>query len=158
MKELPKIVKVIPAKFKLQHKEKGMKKVIMFLAVLAVASVGVVGSAQAQADATEIANVPFDFYAGGQKMPAGKYTVGIDLEGERITLRDATGRHQMFLMGIPEDDANDNPELLFEHSGDVYALSGVNSDLIDLGFRTKVPKEAMASRTSSQVVEVALNR
>ena len=135
-----------------------MKKVIMFLAVLVVASAGVVGSAQAQTDGTEIANVPFDFYAGGQKMPAGTYTIGIDLEGERITLRDASGEHQMFVMGVPEGDADDKSELLFERSGDVYSLKEVKSDLIDLGFSTKVPHEAMASRTSSTQVEVALNQ
>jgi hypothetical protein len=135
-----------------------MKKVIMFLAVLVVASIGYVSSAQAQTDATEIANVPFGFYAGGQKMPAGKYTIGIDLENERVTLRDASGKHQMFLMGIPEGDGDDNPELVFVHTGDVYALREVKSDLTDVSFSTKVPHEAMASSTSSPEVEVALNR
>jgi hypothetical protein len=133
-------------------------KVIMFLALLAVTSGVIVRSAQAQNDGTEIANVPFDFYAGGQKMPAGKYTIGIDVEAQRITLRDASGQHQMFLMGIPEEDGNDESDLLFLHSGDVYSLKEVKSDLIDLTFHTKVPPQAMESRMSSPQVEVALNR
>jgi hypothetical protein len=28
----------------------------------------------------------FDFYTGAQKMPAGRYTIGIDLERQMITL------------------------------------------------------------------------
>jgi hypothetical protein len=151
----------ILGKTQLQQKEKVMNsKIIMFLAILVAASAGVVGSAQAQTDGTEIANVPFDFYAGGQKMPAGKYTIGIDVEGERITLRDASGQHGMFLMGIPEGDADNKSELVFEHTGDVYALKEVKSDVIEFGlaFYTKVSGQATASRISPSQVEVALNR
>ena len=134
--------------------------IIMFLAVLVAVSAAVVGTAHAETDGTEIATVPFDFYAGGQKMPAGKYTIGIDVEGERISLRDDSGHHQMFLMGTPEVDGNDKSELLFEHTGDVYALKEVKSDVIDfnLTFPTRVPGQATASRISPSQVEVALNR
>jgi hypothetical protein len=135
-------------------------KIIMFIAVLAAASAGVLSSAQAQADGTEIANVPFDFYAGGQQMPAGKYTIEMDVESDKILLRDASGKHGTFLMGTPAEDANNKSELVFEHSGDVYALKEVKNDVIDLGltFRTKIPQQAMASSVSPSQVEVALNR
>ena len=134
--------------------------IIMFLAVIVAVSAGVVGTACAETDGTEIATVPFDFYAGGQKMPAGKYTIGMDGEGERILLRDDSGHHQMFLMGTPEEDGNDKSELVFEHTGDVYALKEVKSDVIDfnLTFPTRVPGQAKASRISPSQVEVALNR
>ena len=134
--------------------------IIMFLAVLVAVSAGVVGTAHAETDGTEIANVPFDFYAGGQKMPAGKYTIGMDGEGERILLRDDSGHHQMFLMGTPEKDGNDKSELVFEHTGDVYALKELKSDVIDfdLTFPTRMPKQETASRISPSQVEVALNR
>jgi len=134
--------------------------IIMFIAVLVAVSAGVVGTAQAETDGTEIATVPFDFYAGGHKMPAGKYTIGMDGEGERILLRDDSGHHQMFLMGTPEEDGNDKSELVFEHTGDVYALKEVKSDVIDfnLTFPTRVPGQATASRISPSQVEVALNR
>ena len=93
-------------------------------------------------------------------MPAGKYTIGMDGEGERILLRDDSGHHQMFLMGTPEEDGNDKSELVFEHTGDVYALKEVKSDVIDfnLTFPTRVPGQAKASRISPSKVEVALNR
>jgi hypothetical protein len=135
-------------------------KPIMFLAVMVFASIGSISSAYAQSDIDEIekANIPFDFYAGGHKMPAGKYTLGIDVESQMITLRDESGKHQMFLNGIADEGAYDKPELLFEHSGETYALKEVKSDVLDLTFRTKVPAPAMESRTALPPVEVALNR
>ena len=93
-------------------------------------------------------------------MPAGKYTIGMDGEGERILLRDDSGHHQMFLMGTPDGDANNKSELVFEHSGDFYALKELKSDVIDfdLTFPTRMPKQETASRISPSRVEVALNR
>jgi len=133
--------------------------IIMFLAVLVAVSAGVVGTAHAETDGTEIATVPFDFYAGGQKMPAGHYTIGLDFKSKIITLRDDVG-HNMFLMGTPGGDSNNKSELVFEHSGDFYALKELKSDVIDfdLTFPTRMPKQETASRISPSRVEVALNR
>jgi hypothetical protein len=133
--------------------------IIMFLAVLVAVSAGVVGTAHAETDGTEIATVPFDFYAGGQKMPAGHYTIGLDLRSKIITLRDDSG-HNMFLMGTPDGDPNNKSELVFEHSGDFYALKELKSDVIDidLTFPTRVSKQETASHISPSRVEVALNR
>ena len=133
--------------------------IIMFLAVIVGVSAGVVGTACAETDGTEIATVPFDFYAGGQKMPAGHYIIGLDLKSKMITLRDDSG-HNMFLMGTPDGDFSNKSELVFEHSGDVYALQEIKCDVIDfdLTFPTRMPKQETASRTSPSRIEVALNR
>ena len=133
--------------------------IIMFLAVLVAVSAGVVGTAHAETDGTEIATVPFDFYAGGQKMPAGHYTIGLDFKSKIITLRDDAG-HNMFLMGTPDGGSTDKSELVFEHSGDFYALKELKSDVIDFDLTcpTRMPKQETASRTSPSRIEVALNR
>jgi hypothetical protein len=133
-------------------------KLIMFIAALVLASFGGFGSAQAQtADETETANIPFAFYAGGQKMPAGNYLVGIDLENQLITLRGDSGQ-EIFVVGTPTGDAADNPELVFKHSGNTYALMEVKSDETDLTFNTRVPSLAMESSLALPQVEVALTR
>jgi hypothetical protein len=106
----------------------------------------------------EKANVPFDFYAGKHKMPAGDYTVRIYFEAQMILLSDASGEHKIFLSGIPEGDGSDKSELVFKHSGNTYALQEVKSDVIDLTFQTKVPEPAMESSVASPQVEVALNQ
>lgn len=115
-------------------------------------------SAQADADQIVKANVPFDFYAGGQKMPAGTYMIWADVEAQRIRISNASGDKSIFLMGIPTGDGYDNPEMVFEHSGNTYSLEEVKSDLVDLTFRTKLPERAMESSLAPTTVEVALDR
>jgi hypothetical protein len=55
-------------------------KLITLFAVLVFASVGIVGLAHAQDDESVKANIPFDFYAGKQRMLAGSYRIGINLD------------------------------------------------------------------------------
>jgi hypothetical protein len=133
-------------------------KLIMFLAVMVFTSIGGISPAQAQSDETEKANVPFDFYAGGQKMPAGNYTISVDLGTHMITLSDDSDERKMFLIGTIAGDGDDNSELVFEHSGNTYALEEVKSDVVDLTFPTTVPERATESRMELPQVEVALNR
>jgi hypothetical protein len=71
-------------------------KLITCFAVLAFASVGIVGLSHAQDDETEKANIPFDFYVGAKKMPAGRYSIGSDLEGQMITFTDESGKQRIF--------------------------------------------------------------
>jgi hypothetical protein len=59
-------------------------KLITFFTSLVFASVGIVGLAHAQDDETVKANIPFDFYAGKQKMLAGSYRIGINLETDVV--------------------------------------------------------------------------
>ena len=133
-------------------------KVVVFLTLAIFAAIGGVGLAQAQKRNIARARVPFDFYAGGQKMPAGDYIVGVNVLTKMITLGDASGQHRMFLMGIPAEDGYDKSELVFEHRGDAYALQEVKSDLIDLTLQPRMPEQAVESRLESTRVEIALNR
>ena len=132
-------------------------KLIAFFAVLVFALVGIVGAAHAQDDETGKANIPFDFYAGKQKMPAGSYRVGIDVARQVITFTDESGKHRMFLMGTPDDDGDGQSLLVFTRSGDVYALEELKSDALNWRFQTRVPEPA-ESRNALPKVEVALNR
>jgi hypothetical protein len=133
-------------------------KLITFFAVLVFASGGIVGVAHAQDDETVKANIPFDFYAGKQKMTAGSYRIGIDLETEMISFTDESGKHKMFLMGTPDGYGNGKSLLAFTHSGDVYALEELKSDAFSWVFHTWMPVPPMESRNALPQVEVALNR
>ena len=133
-------------------------KFIALFAVLVFASVGIVGVAHAQDDETVKANIPFDFYAGKRKMPAGSYRIGIDLRTELISFTDESGKHKMFLRGIPDDDGDGKSLLVFTHSGDVYALKELKSEAFSWVFQTWMPVPPMESRTALPQVEVALNR
>jgi hypothetical protein len=132
-------------------------KLITLFAVLVFASVGIVGLAHAQDDETVKANIPFDFYAGKQKMLAGSYRIGINLETDVISFTDESG-HRMFLMGTVAEEADGRSLLGFTHSENAYALEELKSDAYDWVFQTRVPEPAMESRSPSSKVEVALNR
>jgi len=133
-------------------------KLIMFLAVLVFASVGIVRLAHAQEHETVTANIPFDFYAGKQKMPAGSYHIGIDLRAGLISFADESGKRKMFLLATPDDDGDGKSLLVFTHSGDVYALHELKSDASNWVFQTWMPAPPMESRNALPQVEVALNR
>jgi hypothetical protein len=136
-----------------------MKLELFVCLVLAVfVSIGGIRLTQAQTDRLEKADIPFDFYAAGEKMAAGSYIIGVDAAAKWITLSDAPGEHKIFLIGIPSEDGYDKSELVFVHSGNTYALKEVKSDVIDLKFKTRVPEQAIESRAASPHVVVALNR
>lgn len=133
-------------------------KVIMFLAVLVCASTALGGFAHAQDDEARKACIPFDFYAGKQKMPSGTYRIEIDLEKNVISFTDESSKHKMFLMGIADDARDGKWLLVFEHSGDAYALGKLTSDESGWVFHTWMPAPQIGSRNASSQVEVALSR
>jgi hypothetical protein len=133
-------------------------KFIALFSVLVFASVGIVGLAHAQEDETEKANIPFDFYAGKQKMPVGRYRIGIDLETGMISFSDESDKHRVFLMGTAAEEGNGTSLLVFKPSQNVYALEELKSDAYDWIFQTGVPVLVMQSRNALSQVEVALNR
>jgi hypothetical protein len=133
-------------------------KLITFFAVLVFASVGIVGVAHAQDDETVKATIPFAFHAGKQTMPAGSYSIGINLETKVISFTNESSKHRTFLPGIPADEGDGTSLLVFNHSGNVYALQELKSDGIDLVFHTRMPVPPMESRNELPQVEVALNR
>ena len=132
-------------------------KLITLSAVLVFASVGIAGLAHAQDDETVKANIPFDFYAGKQRMPAGNYRIGINLETDVISFTGESG-HRMFLMGTVAEKGDGRSLLVFNHSENAYALEELKSDAYDWVFQTRVPEPAMESHSTSSQVEVALNR
>ena len=132
-----------------------MKLKLISYSVLAFAlSLVGVSSAHAQADQVERANIPFDFYAGNHKMPAGTYNIALDLQGDVITLTDNSG-DAAFLMGFPAgDDGGYKSELVFDHSGDSYFLREVKSDVLDVEFPTT---NAQAARMETAQVPLTGN-
>jgi len=127
--------------------------------LFAFASIVAISPAYAWPDEADRATIPFDFYAGNLKLPAGTYTIGLDLDTNVISLRDESGRLVKYLMGIPtESTTEDKPELLFVHSGDTYVLQEWKSNLEDVSFHSKMLEQILANRVEPTSVEVALNR
>ena len=92
-------------------------------------------SARAQDEDKLVVNVPFDFVAGGETLPAGTYSVSrISPEANR-TLVISSNNNSVFLLPMFFDDSPvsvnqvsaDHAELGFEHVGDKYFLSKVET-------------------------------
>lgn len=101
------------------------------LLTAALALIGV-SSARAEVDQVEKVNVPFDFYAENQKMPAGTYAIGMDVEDGMTTLTNNSGRTVMMLGTAADNSYSDQPKLVFDHSGQSYFLREVQSPELDV--------------------------
>ena len=133
-------------------------KFITLSTALVFVSTAFVGLAHAQNDETYKACIHFDFYAGKQKMEAGCYRIGIDLEKGMFSFTDESGKHKIFLMGTSSDQGNGESLLIFKHAGEVYAIEELKGDAYTWIFKTWIPVQTIESRSSSSQVEVALNR
>jgi hypothetical protein len=131
---------------------------IAFLFFLAFATVNIVPSAHAQDDEIGQCDIPFDFYAGKQKMPAGTYNIEIDPENDVMSFTQKSGKRKIFLMGSLKNGGDGTSVLEFSHLGNVYALEELKSNTNDWVFRTWMPEPPMDSRNASSHVEVAVNR
>jgi hypothetical protein len=87
-------------------------------------------TAQAQTNGTKlIADIPFEFSAGDQKLPAGKYVVTfINPSSDQLVLRirSIDGHNGTVLLMHPvEGKVKDHAGLLFSRYGDLYFLAQV---------------------------------
>jgi|SRR5262245_5869703 len=125
--------------------------------LLAVLSLPVlaVQLAQAQSDETIRCDVPFDFYAGTQKLSAGTYHLKFDLGSSNVQISDKSSQG-MFLMRTDLDDSkSSSPALLFDHVGNNYFLRAVETRDGDVNFAVKNAEQRLAVNASPTPVVVA---
>jgi hypothetical protein len=84
---------------------------------------------QAQIAETVNANIPFQFYAGGRELPAGKYSIRTisTADNSAMEIRSADGQ-QAALFETEQSDisaAMKDDELIFNQVGDNYYLSQI---------------------------------
>jgi hypothetical protein len=128
-----------------------LKHIILSAAVIFLPMVGV-GSAHAQTDQVEKANIPFDFYAGSQKLPRGTYYFALDTSNHLITISDSAGQHVRVLMGAASENGGDNCALVFDHAGASYFLKDFKSDLLEMSFDMKAERAEANDMASAQAV------
>jgi len=110
-----------------------MKKQYLAVLFTLICLLGLGLSAQAQEQDTVVINVPFEFVAGGKVLPAGKYTVNrvAPASGSReLEMRSYETRASVFLLPTVFDDVrSDKAQLNFEHLGDTYFLSAIETPI-----------------------------
>ena len=107
-----------------------MKKLYLAI-VLTLSCLFGLGEARAQDADTVVANVPFEFVAGGTTLPAGTYRVS-RISSARSVLAIQSYDNSTFVMPVVVDRvfdgaAADHGELRFEHRGDKNFLSRVQT-------------------------------
>jgi hypothetical protein len=110
-----------------------MKKQYLTVLFTLICVLGLGLSARAQEEDTVVTKVPFDFVAGGKVLPAGTYTVSrVDpTRGSReLEIRSYETRASVFVLPTDFDDVrSDTAQLNFEHLGDTYFLSAIETPI-----------------------------
>jgi len=110
-----------------------MKKQYLTVLFTLICVLGLGLGARAQEEDTVVTKVPFDFVAGGKVLPAGKYTVNrvSPTTGSReLEMRSYETRASVFVLPTVFDDVrSDKVQLHFEHLGDTYFLSAVETPI-----------------------------
>jgi hypothetical protein len=115
------------AKFKMFQQGEIMKK-SYFIAVLALTCLlGLGGSSRAQDPSRIIVHVPFDFVAGGAMLPAGTYSVGRISDSQRSLVIRSDDKGALLLPIVFDGAAVDQAKVAFQHVGDSYFLSRIET-------------------------------
>jgi hypothetical protein len=120
-------------KFKMFQQGEIMKKQYLAVLFTLICVFGLGLNARAQKQDTVVTNVPFDFVAGGQVLPAGSYRVSrVDSSsGSReLEISSYETRASVFLIPTVFDDVqSDKAQFNFEHLGDKYFLSAIETPI-----------------------------
>ena len=120
-----------------------MKKSYLTVVLTLTCLLGLGISASAQDTSNIVANVPFEFVAGGKTLPAGTYSVGSVFPESDLTLIIRSLDKGGVLLPIVFDGASGGQaKLSFEHIGDTYFLSKVQTPagVYTIGTRRAITK------------------
>ncbi len=135
------------------------------MAILVLAGALTIG-AQAQTASAQkvIANIPFAFYVGEKRLPAGKYTMTVTnptSDRKILQIRNANGRSSaMILTTSVLGNVADNTKLVFQRYGDRYFfgqahLAGDSTSLAAVKSKAeRAEKEAFAKSGKKSVVVI----
>ena len=106
-----------------------MKKCFV-IAIALLCFVSLVVGAHAQDEGTVVVTIPFEFLAGPLVLPAGTYTMSRTSSDTRSPLTISGSDHSSLLLPAAFDDTPvDHARLSFEHVGDTYQLSEVQTQI-----------------------------
>jgi hypothetical protein len=118
------------------NEESVMQKTVRNFVALAVFATAMTGLSLAQDSTYRVnANVPFDFYAGDQQLPAGMYQFEVDYETHGVVLRNKTTGHSYALLAIPADgEAVSGAVVDFDVIGDAHMLADLRTSSAGVNF------------------------
>ncbi|HEY4900875.1 MAG TPA: hypothetical protein VIH91_08675 [Terriglobales bacterium] len=135
-----------------------MKKTVRNFVVLAVFAMALTGLSLAQDDTYRVnANVPFDFYAGDQQLPAGIYQFTVNYEDHSVMLRNKSTGRSYALLGRPGDGASAGEAVVeFDLVRDAHILADLKTASAGVGFPEEKSMLASAKRRGSVAIVASL--
>ena len=106
-----------------------MQTTVRNFVVLVVFAMALTGLSLAQDSTYRVtANVPFDFYAGDQQLPAGMYQFEVNYEDHSVMLRNKTTGHSYALLARPGDGENAGEAVVeFDVIGGAHMLADLKT-------------------------------
>jgi len=140
------------------QKEHVMKKTVCSFAVLAVFAMVLTGLSPAQDDTYRVAaSIPFDFYAGDIKVPAGNYQFDVTYGSHSVTLRNHDTGQSYFVLAEPADGDKFVAAVLdFDVVAGTYVLADVKTESTGVAFHESKPAIASTQHHRSLAVVAQL--
>jgi hypothetical protein len=127
------------------------KQAYAMIGALVFVTLFAVSTATAQSASQQlIANIPFEFSAGNQTLPAGKYSVSIinPASDQRVMMiRDLEGRSTVLQMHSVSGKAQDGAKLVFHRYGDRYFLAQAWSPADNTGMEASKSRAERAAES-----------
>ena len=122
--------------------------------VVAAAAVLLVAATEARAQDQVIATVPFDFFVGTARMPAGDYMISEESGGNIVKVAGERNDQAAFALTIAGsiDESPSQPELVFDKIGNTYFLARIVVDHDNV--RELPPAPAIRARAAEHVAVV----
>ena len=135
-----------------------MKKTVRNFVVLVVFAMALTGLSLAQDDTYRVtANIPFDFYAGDQQLPAGTYLFNVNCGDHSVTLRNHdTGRSYAVLARPGDGEGVGEAIVEFGVIGNTHMLADLKTASTGVNFSESKVLLASAQRSGSVAIVAAL--
>ena len=131
-----------------------MKHTVCKFVVLAVCALALTGISAAQDDTYRVtANIPFDFYVGSQKLPAGAYLFTVSYGDHSVVLRNHDTGRSFAVLAIAEQGAGAGEALL---DFDVIGGNHLLSDLTTASTGVKFSEQKRLVNTAHKSGSVAI--
>lgn len=132
-----------------------MKKIVRNFVVLVVFAMAMTGLSLAQESTYRVnANVPFDFYAGDQQLPAGMYQFEVNYDTHSVMLRNKTTGLSYVLLARPGESEDFSDAVVeFDVVGGTHMLADLKTASAGVNFPEQ--KALLASSKSRGSIGIA---
>jgi hypothetical protein len=135
-----------------------MTKSVRSFVVLVVIAMALTGLSLAQDETYRVrANIPFDFYAGDQQLPAGIYLIDVSYGTHMATLRNHDTGRTYFLVALPAyGEGSGGAVVDFDAAGDKHVLADLKTASTGVKFSQSKRVMATAQHRGSVAIVAAL--